>query len=76
MHSRMTYAIKFVADMEQAIQFYRDVLGLPLKFQSPEWSEFATGIQPWPCTRLPSRIQPGWFSLVFVWRTSKPSIGT
>ena len=40
---QLTYAIKFVADMDRAIAFHRDVLGLPLKFQSPEWSEFATG---------------------------------
>lgn len=40
---RLTYAIKFVADMDAAIAFHRDVLGLPLKFQSPSWSEFATG---------------------------------
>lgn len=39
----MTYAIRFVADMDQSVRFYRDTLGLPLKFQSPEWSEFATG---------------------------------
>lgn len=29
--------------MDRAVAFYRDVIGLPLKFQSPEWSEFATG---------------------------------
>jgi lactoylglutathione lyase len=40
---QLTYAIKFVADMDRAIAFHRDVLGLLLKFQSPEWSEFATG---------------------------------
>jgi catechol 2,3-dioxygenase-like lactoylglutathione lyase family enzyme len=40
---RLTYAIKYVADMEAAIDFYRDKLGLELKFQSPFWSEFATG---------------------------------
>jgi lactoylglutathione lyase len=39
----LSYVIKFVANMSQAVQFHRDVLGLPLKFQSPEWSEFATG---------------------------------
>lgn len=27
--------IVFVSDMKQAISFYRDVLGLPLKFESP-----------------------------------------
>jgi catechol 2,3-dioxygenase-like lactoylglutathione lyase family enzyme len=40
---RLTYAIKFVADMEGATSFYRDKLGLDLKFQSPFWTEFATG---------------------------------
>ena len=43
MPPKLTYAIKFVADMDQAVQFYRDTLGLALKFQSPEWSEFSTG---------------------------------
>jgi lactoylglutathione lyase len=40
---KLTYAIEFVADMDRAVRFYRDVLGLPLKFQSPGWSEFSTG---------------------------------
>ena len=42
MPNRLTYVIKFVADMDQAVHFYRDILNLPLKFQSPEWSEFVT----------------------------------
>jgi lactoylglutathione lyase len=37
------YAIVFVSDMERSVSFYRDVVGLPLRFESPEWSEFATG---------------------------------
>jgi len=40
---KLTYVIKFVADMDRAVRFFRDTLGLPLKFQSPEWTEFATG---------------------------------
>jgi catechol 2,3-dioxygenase-like lactoylglutathione lyase family enzyme len=40
---RLTYVMKFVADMETAVAFYRDTLGLRLKFQSPGWSEFVTG---------------------------------
>lgn len=43
MDARLTYAIKFVKDMDRAVRFHRDTLGLPLKFQSPEWSEFSTG---------------------------------
>ena len=41
--TRLTYAIQFVSDMVEAVAFYRDVLSLPLKHQSPYWSEFATG---------------------------------
>ena len=35
--------IKFVTDRNKAVEFYRDTLGLPLRFESPSWSEFATG---------------------------------
>jgi lactoylglutathione lyase len=38
---RLNYAIVFVSDMKRSVAFYRDVLDLPLKFDSPEWSEFA-----------------------------------
>lgn len=34
--------ILLVADMKKAIEFYKDVLGLPLKYQSEEWTEFFT----------------------------------
>jgi lactoylglutathione lyase len=40
---RMSYAIVFVRDMDEAVRFYRDVVGLPLRFESPHWSEFETG---------------------------------
>ena len=40
---QLGYAIHFVADMERAVAFYRDSIGLELKFSSPEWSESATG---------------------------------
>jgi lactoylglutathione lyase len=36
------YTIIFVSDMKKSIAFYRDLLGLPLKFESPEWTEFST----------------------------------
>lgn len=39
---RVNYAIVFVSDMQRSVAFYRDVLGMSLKFDSPEWSEFAT----------------------------------
>jgi catechol 2,3-dioxygenase-like lactoylglutathione lyase family enzyme len=37
------YVMVTVSDMQQSVSFYRDLLGLPLKFESPEWTEFATG---------------------------------
>jgi predicted enzyme related to lactoylglutathione lyase len=40
---KLIYVIKFVADMDRAVTFHRDTLGLSLKFASPHWSEFATG---------------------------------
>jgi predicted enzyme related to lactoylglutathione lyase len=43
MELKLGYAIHFVADMDRAVTFYRDTLGLALKFSSPGWSEFATG---------------------------------
>lgn len=39
---RIQYLIVFVSDMRRSIAFYRDVLELPLKFESPPWSEFLT----------------------------------
>jgi len=32
-----------VSDMTRSVQFYRDTLGIPLRFESPEWTEFETG---------------------------------
>ncbi|HKP34819.1 MAG TPA: VOC family protein [Sphingomicrobium sp.] len=40
---RLNYAIKFVSDMDAAVAFYRDTLGLAPTFESPFWSEFDTG---------------------------------
>ncbi len=39
---RVNYVIVFVADMTRSLAFYRDVIGLPLRFESPYWTEFAT----------------------------------
>lgn len=41
--TQLRYVIKFVADMDKAVKFHRDLLGLTLKVESPGWSEFATG---------------------------------
>lgn len=33
----------YVSDMQRSTAFYRDTLGLPLKFSSPGWTEFSNG---------------------------------
>ena len=40
--AEFSHAIVFVSGMARSIAFYRDVLGLPLRFESPEWTEFET----------------------------------
>ena len=40
---RLIYAIVFVSDMQRSVMFYRDVLGLPLRFEGSGWTEFDTG---------------------------------
>ena len=42
MFTKMDYAMIIVSDMSRSVEFYRDKLGIPLKFDSPEWTEFAT----------------------------------
>jgi lactoylglutathione lyase len=43
MVTHLSYAIKYVGDMFEAVRFHQDQLGLKLRFGSPEWSEFETG---------------------------------
>ena len=43
MTTDLTYAIKFVRNMDESIKFHVDKLNLKLRFRSPEWSEFETG---------------------------------
>jgi lactoylglutathione lyase len=32
-----------VSNMEQSVGFYKDTLGMPLKYKTNEWTEFQTG---------------------------------
>ncbi len=41
--SKFTYTILFVRDVAKSTAFYRDLIGLPLRMESPEWVEFETG---------------------------------
>jgi lactoylglutathione lyase len=43
MFNQIDYTMVIVSDMTRSVEFYRDLLGIPLKFESPEWTEFATG---------------------------------
>ena len=43
MFKQIDYTMIVVANMDRSVEFYRDKLGIPLKFQSPEWTEFDTG---------------------------------
>jgi lactoylglutathione lyase len=40
--TRLGYAILFVSDLDRAIGFYRDLIGLPLRFRADAYAEFAT----------------------------------
>jgi Lactoylglutathione lyase and related lyases len=43
MFKQLDYTMVVVSDMQRSVEFYRDKLGIPMKFQSPDWTEFATG---------------------------------
>ena len=43
MFKQIDYTMVVVSEMQRSVEFYRDKLGLPLKFQSPDWTEFQTG---------------------------------
>ena len=43
MFNKVDYVMVNVSDMGRSVAFYRDTLGLRLKFESPGWSEFETG---------------------------------
>lgn len=43
MFQHVDYVMIVVSKMNRSIEFYRDKLGLQLKFESPDWTEFQTG---------------------------------
>ena len=43
MFTQLDYTLVIVSDMARSVELYRDKLGIPLKFQSPDWTEFQTG---------------------------------
>jgi lactoylglutathione lyase len=65
MQASLIYAIKYVADMDKAVTFYRDKLGLGLRFQSPFWTEFDTGATTLALHHASPEHPPGSCSLGF-----------
>src|SRR5215207_2373090 len=41
--SKVDYIMVTVSNMGRSVAFYKDKLGLPMKFGTPEWTEFQTG---------------------------------
>ena len=41
--SKIDYVMITVSNMARSVAFYKDKLGLPMKFGTPEWTEFQTG---------------------------------
>jgi lactoylglutathione lyase len=43
MFKQIDYVMIAVSNMDQSVGFYKDTLGLPLKYKTNEWTEFQTG---------------------------------
>jgi lactoylglutathione lyase len=41
--NKVDYVMITVSNMARSVEFYKDKLGIPMKFGSPEWTEFQTG---------------------------------
>jgi catechol 2,3-dioxygenase-like lactoylglutathione lyase family enzyme len=70
---KLNYVIKYVADMNEAVAFYRDTLGLELRFQSPGGPSLRPAKRHSRCTGLLTNIPPDHHRSVFEWTTSTPS---
>jgi catechol 2,3-dioxygenase-like lactoylglutathione lyase family enzyme len=55
MFNKVDYIMVNVSDMSRSVAFYRDILGLSLKFESPGWSEFHTGATTLALHPMPAR---------------------
>lgn len=43
MFQKINYVMVTVSEMRKSVNFYRNQLGIRMKFESPEWTEFDTG---------------------------------
>ena len=41
--NKIDYVMINVSNMARSVAFYKDKLGIPMKFGTPEWTEFQTG---------------------------------
>jgi lactoylglutathione lyase len=41
--NKVDYVMINVSNMARSVAFYKDKLGIPMKFGTPEWTEFQTG---------------------------------
>ena len=41
--NKIDYVMIMVSNMARSVAFYKDKLGIPMKFGTPEWTEFQTG---------------------------------
>ncbi len=41
--NKIDYVMVTVSNMSRSVAFYKDKLGIPMKFGTPEWTEFQTG---------------------------------
>ena len=58
MAAKLSYVIEFVGDMDRAVKFYRDVVGLPLKFRSRDGASSRPAKPRWGCIPLRERTLP------------------
>ena len=66
MFKRLGAAILLVEDLEKSIVFYRDILELKIKNQSPDWVEFQNEPQGAVLALHPARIKQKGFSNILV----------
>ncbi len=43
MFKQIDYVMIGVSNMDQSVEFYKDILGMPLKYKTNDWTEFQTG---------------------------------
>lgn len=66
MFKRLGAAILLVEDLEKSVNFYRDILELKIKNQSPDWVEFQNEAQGAVLALHPARIKQKGFSNMLV----------